>query len=115
MMTDDWRVDDLALCISRHERYPPEVRPGAVFTVRAVLAEMPDLNGGQPGTGLKFKDVPDLGPRAASCARRFRNIKPGPPADFDPRVIDLLAAADDYCSLLQFSRDLRLVWHTRET
>src|SRR3546814_7345658 len=72
MMTDDWRVDDLALCISRHERYPPEVRPGAVFTVRAVLAEMPDLTGGQPGTGLKFKDVPALGPRAAYCARRSR-------------------------------------------
>ena len=73
-MTDDWRVDDLALCISRHERYPPEVRPGAVFTVRAVLAEMPDLTGGQPGTGLKFKDVPDLGPRAASA--RSRRVRP---------------------------------------
>src|SRR3546814_1520945 len=90
MMTDDWRVDDLALCISRHERYPPEVRPGAVFTVRAVLAEMPDLTGGQPGTGLKFKDVPDLGPRAAYCARRFRKITPGEPDDFDAEVIDLL-------------------------
>ena len=39
-MMDDWRVDDLALCISRHERYPPEVRPGAVLTVRAVLVDM---------------------------------------------------------------------------
>ena len=96
-MTDDWRVDDLALCISRHERYPPEVRPGADFTVRAVLAEMPDLTGGQPGTGLKFKDVPDLGPRAAYCARRFRKITPGEPDDFDAEVIDLLAAANDAC------------------
>ena len=96
-MTDDCRVDDLALCISRHERYPPEVRPGAVFTVRAVLAEMPDLTGGQPGTGLKFKDVPDLGPRAAYCARRFRKITPGEPDDFDAEVIDLLAAANDAC------------------
>src|SRR3546814_6782421 len=89
MMTDDWRVDDLALCISRHERYPPGVRPGAIFTVRAVLAEMPDLTGGQPGTGLKFKDVPDLGPRAAYCARRFRKITPGAPDAFDAAVIDL--------------------------
>ena len=96
-MTDDWRVDDLALCISRHERYPPEVRPGAVFTVRAVLAEMPDLTGGQPGTGLKFKDVPDLGPRAAYCARRFRKITPGTPDDFDAEVIDLLAGTKDIC------------------
>ena len=96
-MTDDWRVDDLALCISRHERYPPEVRPGAVFTVRAVLAEMPDLAGGQPGTGLKFGGVPDLGPHAAYCARRFRKITPGAPDDFDAEVIDLLAGAKDIC------------------
>ena len=96
-MTDDWRVDDLALCISRHERYPPEVRPGAVFTVRAVLAEMPDLTGGLPGIGLKFKDVPDLGPRAAYCARRFRKITPGAPDDFDAEVGHLLAGAKDIC------------------
>ena len=51
-MNDDWRVDDLALCISRHERYPPEVRPGAVFTVRTVWTDMPDLVGGQSGTAL---------------------------------------------------------------
>lgn len=96
-MTDDWRVDDLALCISRHERYPGEVRPGAIFTVRAVLAAMPDLTGGQPGTGLKFRDVPDLGPRAAYCARRFRKITPGVPDDFDSEVIDLLAGAKHIC------------------
>ena len=96
-MTDDWRVDDLALCISRHERYPPEVRPGAIFTVRTVLTDMPDLAGGQSGTALKFKDVPDLGPRAAYCARRFRKITPGTPDDFDAEVIDLLAGTKDIC------------------
>ena len=96
-MTDDWRVDDLALCISRHERYPPEVRPGAVFTVRTVLADMPDLVGGQSGTALNFRDVPDLGPRAAYCARRFRKITPVAPDDFDVEVIDLLAGVTDRC------------------
>lgn len=96
-MTDDWRVDDLALCISRHERYPPEVRPGAVFTVRSVLADMPDLVGGQSGTALNFRDVPDLGPRAAYCARRFRKITPVAPDDFDVEVIDLLADLTDRC------------------
>jgi len=92
-MTDDWRVDDLALCISRHERYPAAVRPGAVFTVRAVMADMPDLTGGQAGTALNFRDVPDLGPRAAYCARRFRKITPGKPDGFDAEVIDLMADA----------------------
>ena len=96
-MTDDWRVDDLALCISRHARYPPEVRPGAVFTVRSVLADMPDLAGGLAGTALNFRDVPDLGPRAAYCARRFRKITPVAPDDFDAEVIDLLAGAKDRC------------------
>lgn len=94
-MTDDWRVDDLALCISRHERYPLEVRPGAVFTVRAVLADMPDLVGGQAGTGLKFRDVPDLGPKAAYCARRFRKITPQAPDRFDAEIIDMLADKSD--------------------
>lgn len=89
-MTDEWRVDDLALCISRHESYPPEVRLGGIFTVRAVQADMPDLTGGQAGTGLKFKDVVDLGPSAAYCARRFRKITPQAPDDFDTEVIDLL-------------------------
>ncbi len=91
-MTDDWRVDDLALCISRHERYPPEVRPGAVFTVRAVLTDMPDLVGGQAGTALNFRGVRELGPRAAYCARRFRKITPTAPDAFDAEVIDMLAA-----------------------
>ncbi|MFN4358433.1 hypothetical protein [Sphingopyxis alaskensis] len=86
-------MDDLALCISRHERYPPEVRPGAVLTVRAVLVDMPDLAGGQAGTALNFRDVPDLGPRAAYCARRFRKITPGAPDSFDAEVIDLMADA----------------------
>ena len=94
-MTDDWRVDDLALCISRHERYPPEVRPGAVFTVRAVMADMPDLVGGQAGTGLKFRDVHDLGPNAAYCARRFRKITPQAPDSFDAEIIDMLAGVSD--------------------
>ena len=97
IMTDDWRVDDLALCISRHARYPPGVRPGAVFTVRAVLSDMPDLAGGTAGTALNFRDVPELGPRAAYCARRFRKITPGTPDDFDAEVIDLLAGARDRC------------------
>lgn len=91
-MTDDWRVDDLALCISRHARYPAAVRPGAVFTVRVVIADMPDVHGGQAGTALNFRDVPDLGPRAAYCARRFRKITPGAPDDFDSEVIDLMVA-----------------------
>lgn len=89
-MTDDWRVDDLALCISRHKRYPPEVRPGAIFTVRSILTDMPDLAGGQAGTGLRFRDVVDLGPRAAYCAHRFRKITPAAPDIFDIEVIDLL-------------------------
>jgi hypothetical protein len=92
-VTEDWRVDDLALCVSRHDRYPPEVRLGAIFRVSSVLADMPDLVGGQPGTALKFRDVPDLGPRAAYCARRFRKITPSAPDDFDEEVIDLLAGA----------------------
>lgn len=96
-MTDDWRVDDLALCISRHARYPPEVRPGAVFTVRAVIANMPDLVGGQAGTALNFHGVAELGPRAAYCARRFRKITPRAPDAFDAEVIDLLAGAKDSC------------------
>ena len=96
-MTDDWRVDDLALCISRHERYPPEVRPGAVFTVRSVLVDMPDLVGGQSGTALKFRDVPDLGPRAAYCARRFRKITPEAPDEFDAEVINALTATNANC------------------
>ncbi|WP_192648759.1 hypothetical protein [Sphingopyxis sp. OAS728] len=98
IVTDDWQVDDLALCISRHERYPPEVRPGAIFTVRTVIADMPDLVGGQSGAALNFRDVPDLGPRAAYCARRFRKITPLAPDRFDAEVIDLLAGAKSICS-----------------
>ena len=97
-MTDDWRVDDLALCISRHARYPPEVRPGAVFTVRAVMTDMPDLAGGAAGTALNFRGVRELGPRAAYCARRFRKITPGAPDRFDAEVIDLMTAVQDGCS-----------------
>src|SRR3546814_14691209 len=82
-------------------RPPRSTRTDTLFPYttlfRSVLAEMPDLTGGQPGTGLKFKDVPDLGPRAAYCARRFRKITPGEPDDFDAEVIDLLAAANDAC------------------
>ena len=89
-MTDVWRVDDLALCISRHGRYPPEVRPGAVLTVSAVLNDMPDVITDHQGTALRFKDAPDLGPRAAYCAKRFRKITP-PPADaFDLEIIGLM-------------------------
>lgn len=97
-MTDEWRVDDLALCISRHGRYPPEVRPGAVLTVSAVLNDMPDVITGHEGTALRFRDAPDLGPRAAYCARRFRKITP-PPADaFDLEIIDLMNRASEVSS-----------------
>jgi hypothetical protein len=97
-MTDDWRVDDLALCVSRHDCYPSQVRPGAIFTVRAVLANMPDLAGGSAGTALNFRDVAELGPRAAYCASRFRKIAPHEPDAFDAEVIEML------CGLRRASR-----------
>ena len=89
-MTDEWRVDDLALCISRHDRYPPQVRPGAVLTVSAVIADMADALGDHHGPALKFRDTPDLGPRAAYCASRFRKLTPGHADAFDRRVIKQL-------------------------
>lgn len=89
-MSDDWHAGDLALCISRHERYPPEVRPGAVLTVRAVIADMPDVVRDHRGTALQFEGIPDLGPQAAYCATRFRKLTP-PPADaFDLEVVALM-------------------------
>jgi hypothetical protein len=95
IMTEEWQVDDLALCISRHERYPPEVRPGAIFTVRAVLANMPDLSGGAAGTALNFIDVAELGPHAAYCASRFRRLLPHAPDIFDAEVIELMRGLND--------------------
>lgn len=85
---DDWRVDDLALCISRHERYPPEIQPGAVLIVREVIMGMPDaLGGGPSGVALRFRDAPDLGPRVAYCAKRFCKITPRPADAFDREVV----------------------------
>lgn len=92
-MTGDWRVDDLALCISRHDRYPPEIRPGAVLTVREVIGDMADVVTGHHGVALRFRDAPDLGPQAAYCARRFRKITPCGADAFDREVIDMMIAA----------------------
>lgn len=92
-MPDDWRVDDLALCISRHERYPPEIRPGAVLTVREVIGDMADVVTDHHGMALRFRDAPDLGPQAAYCARRFRKITPRGADAFDREVIDIMTEA----------------------
>lgn len=97
IMTDEWRVDDLALCISRHARYPDEVQPGAIFTVSAVLNDMPDVIVDHKGTALRFRDAPELGPKAAYCARRFRKVTPGAPDSFDAEVIDLLVGSKHIC------------------
>ena len=93
MMADDWNVDDLALCISRHERYPPQVRPGVILTVREVIGDMVDVVTGHHGIALRFRGAPDLGPRAAYCARRFRKITPCEADVFDREVIDIMTEA----------------------
>ena len=89
-MADDWRADDLALCISRHDRYPPAVRPGVVLTVREVIGDMADAITGRHGVALRFRDVPDPGPKAAYCAQRFRKITPCDADEFDREVIDIM-------------------------
>lgn len=62
-MTDEWRVDDLALCISRHPSYPVMVQPGAIFTVRTVIRDMPDMLGGQAGIAQLSQHTGTRSPR----------------------------------------------------
>lgn len=85
----DWEKGDLALCVAEfvpspgHSDAHPDVRPGRVFTVDAVLTfrSIP---------ALVLRDHPSDHPSASHAAEGFRKISPHAPDAEDAETIKLL-------------------------
>ncbi|MGN6290415.1 MAG: hypothetical protein ACTHNA_14265 [Sphingopyxis terrae] len=99
-MADDWKVGDLALCVSLGaggyddpvDPVPPAIRVGSSYTVTGVFAGV-HVNG-DPGIGLKLKEAkPTLFGAAGFDANMFVKITPPEADEFDRETIDLMNGA----------------------
>lgn len=93
-MRDDWQVGDLALCVRRHSKYPPDVRPGAIFSVEAVWGGCKNAeNRSHIDVALDLVGVPRMDGEIAYWAGSFRKIRPHTPDREDAETIRLLTGA----------------------